>query len=275
MNKFLDKCIKVINKRSQIKPEIAVVLGSGLDDFAKTINIDAEIDYKDLPGFPVSTAPYHKGKLILGRFNDTPVVIMQGRVHLYEGYSPNQIAYPIRLFKRLGVKSLILSNAAGGINKSFAPGDIMLISDHISSFVPSPLIGENDDSFGTRFPDMSCVYSKSIRKALKNFAKDNDIALKEGIYLQVTGPQYETPAEICAYQKLGADAVGMSTAIEAIVAKHCGMKVCGISCITNLAAGMSDKPLSHDEVKLVAMKTGEAFKKLLCEAIIQFTKDIC
>lgn len=190
----------------------------------------------------------HAGAFIFGYLGDVPVVAMNGRIHYYEGYSMNQVVSPIRLMKLMGAKKLILSNAAGGISDNLNVGDLMMITDHISSFVPSPLIGPNIDELGTRFPDMTSIYDSEICKKIKNIARENNIDLKAGVYLQTTGPNYETPAEINTYKLLGADAVGMSTVCEAIAAVHCGFKVCGISCITNKAAGITGEPLSDEEV---------------------------
>ena len=260
---MLDNAYNQIRKITDFTPEIAVVLGSGLGGFAKNVNVTCEIPYSDIEGMPVSTAPSHEGKFIFGEIDSKKVVIMQGRVHLYEGYTPQQAVLPIRLMRKLGAEKLILTNAAGGINKNFNVGDFMLISDHISSFVPSPLIGKNDDSIGVRFPDMSSAYSKDIQKTVKAVANELNIELKSGIYAQLTGPQFETPAEIRMLSTLGADAVGMSTVIETIAAVHCGFKVCGVSLITNLACGILDKPLTSEEVTETANSVAPDFERLI------------
>ena len=264
---MFDKQIEYIKSRVDFTPEIAVVLGSGLGGFAKSISTIAEIAYSEIEGMPVSTAPSHAGKFIFGEIGGKKVVAMQGRVHLYEGYTPQQIAMPIRLMRLLGADKLILTNAAGGINKNFNCGDFMMITDHIASFVPSPLVGENISELGVRFPDMSNAYSKRLQKAVKAVANDYEIPIKQGVYAQLAGPQFETPAEIRMLSAVGADAVGMSTAIEAIAAVHCGFEVCGISLITNLACGILDKPLTSEEVTETAERVAPDFEKLLSEVI--------
>lgn len=236
-------------------PETALVLGSGLGGFALSTDVKFSVDYSSLPGFPVSTVPGHCGKFLFGLYGGKPVAIAQGRVHLYEGYLPEEAVMPVRVLKLLGAKTLILTNAAGGINSSLNPGDVMLINDHISLFVKSPLAGENADEFGARFPDMTEVYDRQLQNVAVSAAKKCGVNLKTGVYAQVEGPQYETPAEIRALENLGADAVGMSTAIEAIAARQCGIRVCGLSVITNMAAGKNKRPLSHDEVIETAKKT--------------------
>ena len=243
------------------------MLGSGLGDFSDGIEVVCELDYHEIEGVPVSTVPGHQGKDIFGYVGDVPVVCMQGRVHYYEGYDISDVVLPIRLMKLMGAKFLFLTNAGGGVNYDFRPGDFMLIKDQISSFVPSPLIGENIDELGARFPDMSEIYDISLRKVIKKTAAELDIDLKEGTYLQFTGPAYETPAEIRMARVLGADAVGMSTACEAVAANHMGMMICGISCISNLASGMSVAPLSHKEVQETADRVSGDFKKLVTESI--------
>lgn len=263
----LTKCYKSVKKKVEFEPRAALVLGSGLGDYAKEIKVEATLDYKDIEGFPVSTVPGHKGRFIFGTVKDVPVVAMQGRVHYYEGYDMQDVVLPIRLMKRMGAKVLFLTNAAGGINEKFHAGDLMLIKDQISSFVPSPLIGPNLDKLGTRFPDMSEIYDKELRSLIKKTAKSLDIPLRKGVYIQLTGPAYESPAEVRMCRLLGADAVGMSTACEAVAANHMGMKICGISCISNLACGMTDQPLSHQEVQEAADKAAPMFKKLVTESI--------
>ncbi len=249
------------------EPDIALILGSGLGDFADSIEEKTIIDYKDIPDFPVSTVSGHAGRFIIGKLYDKKIIAMQGRVHYYEGYSMDKVVMPIRLMKLLGAKTLILTNAAGGINEKFSPGTFMAINDHITSFVPSPLIGENPETLGERFPDMSEVYDKELIGLLHSTSDELDIDLKDGIYLQTTGPNYETPAEINMYKALGADAVGMSTACEAMAAKHMGMRIAGISCITNMAAGISKTALNHNEVKETAALISDKFTKLVKEFI--------
>lgn len=257
------KSIKV-----NFNPEIAIVLGSGLGSFGDEIDIKHTIDYTDIEGFPVSTVKGHKGRFIFGYIGNVPVVAMQGRVHYYEGYSMEQVVTPIRIMKMMGAKVLILSNAAGGININYKSGDLMLIKDHISAFVPSPLIGRNIDGFGTRFPDMTNVYDNKLCEIIKESALKLNTELKEGTYVQLSGPNYETPAEIRMLRTLGADAVGMSTVCEAMAANHCGFKICGISLITNMAAGIANNPLSHEEVQESAAMAENKFKMLIKKAVI-------
>ena len=259
----LMKCFECVQQKITFKPEIALILGSGLGDYADTMEVVETLDYHDIEGFPVSTVPGHKGRFVFGYAGGVPIVAMQGRVHFYEGYKPQDVVLPIRLMKLMGAKVLFLTNAAGGINRSFNAGDFMLITDQISMSVPSPLIGENIDELGVRFPDMSEVYSGSSLGVVRRAG----VPLRRGVYIQTTGPQYETPAEIRAYERLGADAVGMSTAIEAIAARHAGMEICGISCISNLAAGISVNPLTHAEVQETADRVAPLFKKLVTQAI--------
>ncbi len=258
--KRLKKCLEVIRKKTDFVPNTAIVLGSGLGDFAKEIKAELTIEYNELPDFPVSTVEGHSGKFILGYLGSVPVIAMQGRVHYYEGYSIEDVVMPVRLMSMLGAETLFLTNAAGGIN--YDAGTLMLITDHISSFVPSPLRGRNIDELGTRFPDMSEVYDRELRKLVLSVAKEAGVDIKEGVYLQVSGPNYETPKEIQMYKILGADAVGMSTAVEAMAARHAGMRVCALSCITNKAAGLSEVELSHDDVKECAILFSDNLKIL-------------
>jgi len=267
MYKKLQKALKVIRKRTDFVPRVALVLGSGLGDFAEGDDIVAEISYNDIPGFPTSSVIGHKGRFVFKYINGVPTVIMQGRVHYYEGYDIQKVVMPIRLMKLMGAEVLFLTNAAGGINRDFSEGALMMIRDHISSLVPSPLVGKNIEELGTRFPDMSEVYSSELREVIRKSAEELSIKLFEGVYIQTTGPNYETPAEIRAYETLGADAVGMSTACEAMAARHAGMRVCGISCISNMAAGLNPAPLSHEDIKKMAEKIGGDFKRLVASAI--------
>lgn len=272
-NKLL-RCYKCYKEKIQFQPKVALVLGSGLGDYGDSIQVEAVLDYHDIEEFPVSTVPGHKGRFIFGYVNQVPVVIMQGRVHYYEGYSMDDVVLPIRLMKLMGAEVLFLTNAAGGTNYDFKPGDFMLIKDQIASFVESPLKGANINELGVRFPDMSEIYDKNLRNIIKDVAASLNISLKEGVYLQLSGPNYESPAEIRMCRTLGADAVGMSTACEAIAAKHMGMKICGISCISNLAAGMSDQPLSHEEVQETADKVAPLFKELITQSITEIGKTL-
>ncbi len=268
----LMRCFESVEKKVSFKPKLALVLGSGLGDFCETMEVKETLDYSELDGFPVSTVVGHKGRFVFGYSGGAPIVAMQGRVHFYEGYDVRDVVLPTRLMKLMGADVLFLTNAAGGINPSFHAGDFMLITDHISSLVPSPLIGANIEELGMRFPDMSEVYSRRLRTIIENSAAAEGVPLQCGVYIQTTGPNYETPAEIRAYGRLGADAVGMSTAVEAIAARHCGMEVCGISCISNLAAGISANPLSHKEVQETADRVAPLFKKLVTRAITDIVK---
>ncbi|MCI5954032.1 MAG: purine-nucleoside phosphorylase [Lachnospiraceae bacterium] len=270
MSEVYDKllsCYECVRKKTDFEPEIAIVLGSGLGDYAEAIRVEYELPYSEIEGFPVSTVPGHAGKFIFGYIDEIPVVCMKGRVHYYEGYPITDVVLPARLMKLMGAKILFLTNAAGGVNTSFHAGDLMLIKDHISVFAPNPLIGANIDELGVRFPDMSTVYDVELQRIIKKAAKDNGIFLQEGVYAQLTGPSFESPAEIRMMRILGCDAVGMSTVVEAIAANHMGMKICGISCISNLAAGMTVNPLTHEEVQEAADMAAPNFKKLVTESV--------
>ena len=258
----LFEVLKEIRKMTDFRPEIGVVLGSGLGGLIDEVEIVEAIPYTAIKSFPRSTVDGHKGEYIFGYLEEKPVVLMSGRVHYYEGYSMEQVVMPVRIMALLGAETILLTNAAGGVNKSFKPGTLMCINDHISSFVPSPLIGPND-VLGERFPDMSSIYNKDLIKKLHECAEKLGIDLKDGVYLQTSGPNYETPAEVRMYSMLGADAVGMSTACEAMALNHMKIKVAGISCITNMATGISDKPLSHEEVKETADRVGKEFRELV------------
>lgn len=267
--KALD-CYESIKERIPFTPRVALVLGSGLGNYADSMEVKAEIDYSEIRDFPVSTVPGHAGKFIFGYVGEVPVVCMKGRVHYYEGYPISDVVLPARLMKMMGAEILFLTNASGGINPSFKAGDFMLIKDHISCFAPNPLIGANIDELGCRFPDMSKVYDEALQGKIRKAAKENEIPLQEGVYVQLTGPSFESPSEIKMLRTLGADAVGMSTVVEAVAANHMGMKICGISCVANLAAGMTDNPLTHEEVQEAADKAAPLFKKLITESIISF-----
>ena len=267
---LLEKWVRAVREVTNFTPEIGIVLGSGLGDFARLVDRKAEVSYASLPGFPVSTVAGHAGKLIFGYVRAVPVVVMQGRVHYYEGYSMNEVVAPIRLMGLLGSRKLLLTNAAGGVNTSFIPGDLMLITDHISAFVPSPLRGENPQELGPRFPDMSRVYDEEMGRAVLEAGEKLGESLQQGVYLQWQGPNYETPAEIRMFRTLGADAVGMSTVCEAIAARHMGLRVCAVSCITNMACGILPQPLSHEEVQQTADRVKDKFQALVLESLESF-----
>ncbi len=263
----LTKCAEIVKDKAGFAPEAALVLGSGLGEYAKNMDVKVEVPYSEIEGFPVSTVAGHDGRFLFGYVNGVPTVLMKGRVHFYEGYEMTDVVMPTRIMGLLGAKKLILTNAAGGVNTSFKPGDLMMITDHISMFVKSPLIGPNLDELGVRFPDMSHVYDPELCEKIRAAAKKLGVAIQEGVYVQCTGPNYETPAEIKMFRSLGADAVGMSTVCEAMAAAHMGIKVCGISCITNMAAGILDQPLDHNEVQEVADKVKDKFERLVTEVI--------
>lgn len=271
----LMRCYSAVKEKISFTPKIALILGSGLGDFCDTpecMEVVQTLDYADIPEFPKSTVAGHKGRFVFGYCSGVPMVAMQGRVHYYEGYSVQDVVLPVRLMRLMGAKTLFLTNAAGGINPAFKAGDFMLICDQISLSVPSPLIGANIEELGTRFPDMSEIYSRRLRTIIENAAADEGVPLQRGTYIQTTGPNYETPAEIRAYGRLGADAVGMSTAVEAIAARHCGMEICGISCISNLASGISANPLSHAEVQETADRVAPLFRRLVARSISEIGK---
>ncbi|MBR6302041.1 purine-nucleoside phosphorylase [bacterium] len=244
------------------KPEIGIILGSGLGELADEYQ-EYAIPYDKIPGFVKSTVAGHKGQLVFAHIGEKKVVMMQGRNHFYEGHSMEEITYPVKVMKKLGVKTLIVTNAAGAINKSFRPGDLMTITDHINNMGTNPLIGVNDEDLGARFPDMTEIYNKEYVKLIDLAAKKLGIPIKHGVYIASSGPSYETPAEINAARILGADAAGMSTVPEAIVANYCGMKVIGISCISNYASGISSRKLSHEEVIETTNKVKTKFKDLV------------
>lgn len=266
----LQSCVAQIKAKTDFVPEIALVLGSGLGDYADNVNVIAEIPYSEIKGFPVSTVAGHDGTLIFCEIKGKKVAIMKGRVHYYEGYSMAQVVLPLRVLHLLGANTVILTNAVGAINEDYSVGDFVLNIDHISSLVPSPLIGENIDELGERFVDMSHVYDDDMISIVESVAEKENIATHKGVMIQVTGPQYETPTEIKAYRDMGADTVGMSTVVEAIAAKHMGMRVCSVSCVTNMAAGMQDK-ISHDEVKEASDSSSAGFAKLINGLLAEMT----
>ena len=259
--------LDAVRAKTNFVPEVGIVLGSGLGAFGEKIEKVAEIAYGDIPGFPVSTAPGHAGRFLFGYVEKTAVAVMQGRVHMYEGYSGADVAMPARLLRLMGAKVLFLTNASGGIRADLDAGDLMMLTDHMGFFIPNPLIGENIDELGTRFPDMSEVYDKSLRAVLRTAAEKNGIELKEGVYVQYSGPSFETPADIRMLGRLGADAVGMSTVVEAMAARHCGLRVCAVSCIANKAAGISPTPLSGEEVIEAANAAAPRFQSLLWDSV--------
>ena len=263
MFKLAEAAARVVLGRTTLRPSIALVLGSGLGGFADSHSDAVRIPYTEIPSFPRSTAIGHAGQLVVGKAGDVVVAAMQGRVHLYEGYSAQEVAFPMRVFGRMGIKSVVLTNAAGGINRGYAQGALVLIRDHINLQGQNPLTGANDERFGPRFPDMSEVYAKAYRGAAREEASKLGIELNEGVYAALLGPSYETPAEIEYLRRIGADLVGMSTACEAIAARHMGMRVLAISCVTNMAAGILDQPLSHAEVMETGERVRTTFEKLL------------
>ena len=266
---MIEKAYASLRKHTDFIPELGIVLGSGLGGLAESIDIEKVVPFSDIEGFPRSTVEGHKGRFVFGYIHGVAAAVMQGRVHFYEGYTMEQVVLPVRLMKLMGVKILLLTNAAGGINPSFRVGTFMAINDHICA-APNPLIGKNKDEFGTRFPDMSQPYDKKLLDVLKKAAKETRIELREGVYYQVTGPSFETPAEIRMMRVVGADAVGMSTAVETVAARHAGLRVAGISVISDMACGITDGPITHQDV-LGALKAAEGdFKKL----VFQFLKNL-
>ena len=275
MNKEFEKinhCLEQIRSKTDFEPLMAVVLGSGLGGYASKMEVVCEIPYSEIDGFPVSTVQGHDGRFLFGYVESVPIVAMKGRVHFYEGYAIDDVVLPIRTMGLLGAKYILLTNAAGGIDLDFEPGDLMLIEDHISSFIRSPLIGENIEELGVRFPDMSRVYDLKLCECIRRAASSKGIDIKEGTYLQTSGPQFETPTEIKMFRTLGASAVGMSTVVEAIAAHHMGLRVCGISCISNMAAGILAQPLTHSEVQITADKVAHKFERLVSGLIKEISK---
>jgi purine-nucleoside phosphorylase len=264
----LEETKKLHFSKTTLKPEVAVILGSGLSDFSDQVSNQTVISYREIPHFKTTTAEGHHNQLIFGKIANKAVVLMKGRFHYYEGYSLEEVTFPIRVFKALGVKYLIVTNAAGAVNKSYHPGELMLIKDHLNLVGNNPLIGSNDDNFGPRFLDLSIAYDEELRTLVKSKAKNLPIKLNEGVYAWWSGPSYETPAEIKMIRTLGGDAVGMSTVPEVIVARHSGIKVIGISGLTNMASGIFNKPLNHLEVIEVASTMKVGFGKLI-KAVIE------
>lgn len=269
----LEKCYEYYRSVTDFVPEVGLILGSGLGGYARNMKVVKEIPYSEIPGFPVSTVEGHDGRFLLGMIGEVPAVVMKGRVHYYEGYTMEEVVLPVRLMKRMGIHTLFLTNAAGGINREFSVGDFMMITDQISSFVPSPLVGENVSELGERFPDMTHIYDVELMELIRRTAAEEKIEIQEGVYLQTSGPNFESPAEIRMYEVLGANAVGMSTACEAIAARHAGVRVCGISCISNMACGISDEELSHLDVQAVADRRAGEFERLVTKSIKKMGRD--
>jgi purine-nucleoside phosphorylase len=262
-----EKAARMIRARAPMNASVAVVLGSGLGGFADELSDATAIPYDEIPGFARATVEGHAGRLVIGKVGDSPVVAQQGRFHFYEGYSLEEVTFPIRVLKLLGVQTLILTNASGALNVEFAPGSLMVITDHINLMGVNPLTGPNDERFGPRFPDLTNVYSPELQDIVLEEARAMELEMRRGVYASLTGPSYETPAEIYMVRSLGADAVGMSTVPEAIVARHMDMQVVGISCITNLAAGVTDRPVDHTQVIATGERVRESFTELLRRVI--------
>ncbi len=269
-----DSAAQFILARTTLRPKIGLVLGSGLGAFADSLTDTVRVPYAEIPQFPCSTAIGHAGQMVIGKAGDVAVAAMQGRVHLYEGYSAQEVTFPIRAFGRMGVRALILTNAAGGINLSYSQGALVLISDHINLQGANPLVGANDDRFGVRFPDMTRAYAKEYRAIAREEADRMNITLHEGVYAGLLGPSYETPAEIQYLRRTGADLVGMSTVTEVIAARHIGIKVLAISCVTNMAAGILDQPLSHAEVMETGERVKSTFESLLRAVLPRVAQDV-
>ncbi len=263
MIQAIDSAVSYIRESTSLQPHVGVILGSGLGNVVDAIQIETAIPYSEIPGARTSTVMGHQGRLVIGLAGSLPVILMQGRVHFYEGYEMNEVTFLARVLGRLGVRQLIVTNAAGGVNTSYAPGDLMLISDHINFSGINPLRGPNVEDLGVRFPDMSETYTPALRELARGVAASQGTELKEGVYLFVTGPSYETPAEIRAFRTMGADAVGMSTVPEAVVMGHMGIPVLGISCITNMAAGMLKQKLNHQEVMDTTARVQKKFTSLV------------
>jgi purine-nucleoside phosphorylase len=266
----INEAANFISSKINVKPQFGIILGSGLGSFADELESSVSIPFEDIPHFPVSTVEGHEGKMVVGTYKGTAVMILQGRFHYYEGYSMDQVVFPVRCMISLNIPNLIVTNAAGSVDINYKPGDLMLICDHIKFHADSPLRGKNFDAFGPRFNDMSDPYTSTIRNLAKECAKGLEIPLKEGVYYYMTGPSYETRSEVKAINILGANVVGMSTVPEVIVASHAGMKVMGLSCITNMATGILDQPISHEEVITTGKMVKEKFIKLLESILSQW-----
>jgi purine-nucleoside phosphorylase len=260
---------RIIRARMKVEPRVAVVLGSGLGAFADEFEEAVSIPYEEIPGFGRSTAEGHAGQLVIGKVDQVPLLAMKGRLHFYEGYSLEEVTFPVRTFKLLGLKTIILTNASGGINVQMSPGTLMVITDHLNLMSANPLRGRNDERFGPRFPDMSAVYSPELQEIVMEEAREINLDVRRGVYAALAGPSYETPAEIHLMRNFGADAVGMSTVPEAIVARHMDLEVLGISCITNVAAGVSDEPISHEDVMATGLRVSATFAELLKRVVVR------
>jgi purine-nucleoside phosphorylase len=269
-----ERASKFILGKTKLRPRIALVLGSGLGDFADDFSNATKIPYAKIPNFPQSTAIGHAGRLVIGNVGDIPVAGMQGRVHLYEGYSPKEVAFPIRVFARMGIKAMIVTNAAGGINRNYSQGCLVVIRDHVNLQGVNPLTGPNDERFGLRFPDMTQAYDREFQRFVTEEGKNLALNVHNGVYLAVQGPSYETPAEIYSFRAIGADLVGMSTVPEVIAARHSGIRVLGISCVTNMAAGTTDAPLNQEEVLETAARIKTQFIALLRGVIPRISEAI-
>ena len=263
INQRIDNAFAYIRTKSVSIPRIGLILGSGLSDFVNNLEDLVHVSYYEIPDFPRPTVDGHEGAFVFGNFKNIPIVVLSGRLHYYEGYTQQEITMPVRIMKKLGVETLILTNSAGGINLDFSAGTLMLITDHINYSGSNPLIGSNLEEFGPRFPDVSNIYTKDLRTRIKEVAAEEGISLKEGVYIMYSGPNYETAAEIRFFRSIGADAVGMSTVPEALVACHCGMRLIGVSCITNMATGVFNKTLNHKEVIETANKVKSDFEKII------------
>ncbi|WP_156288955.1 purine-nucleoside phosphorylase [Oceanobacillus salinisoli] len=263
----IEQAAAFIKEKITNSPKIGLILGSGLGVLAEEIEHSVKLKYEHIPGFPVSTVEGHAGQLVIGEMQGVTVLAMQGRFHYYEGYRLEEVTFPVRVMKELNIEAIMVTNAAGGLNPSFEAGDLMVITDHINNAGANPLIGPNDSELGVRFPDMSAAYDPELQNVVRKAAQQLGISLQNGVYVWNSGPSYETPAEVRMLQKWGGDAVGMSTVPEVIVARHSGMKVIGISCITNMAAGILDQPLSHEEVMETAEKVREDFLNLVKKVI--------
>lgn len=265
--KRLEGCVQQIRAKTDFVPDVVIVLGSGLGHFANQVDVVAEIPYTEIEGFPVTTVSDHAGRLVFGTLGGKNVAVMQGRVHYYEGYSMQEVVLPLRVLHLLGARTVVLTNAVGAINADYQVGDFVAVTDHISSFVPSPLVGENLDELGKRFPDMTTAYDRELIELVSEIGAEKGITVHQGVFVQTMGPQFETPAEIRMYRTLGADTVGMSTAVEAIAARHMDMRVCDINCVTNMAAGMKDTGISGEEVTAASDEAAGRFTTLLTELI--------